>query len=116
MKTYSRIWRDPCELNKHGVSTSLLDGELRGGVERENYDQLRKWGRQEHTVAEWAVILSEEVGELMKELCEEQFRVGLNLSDDYCPEADDYLRHENIQSEAIQVITLAAKIFRMAAP
>ncbi len=72
--------------------------ELQNEVFDENIAQQLKWGRQTHTIAEWALILSEEYGELMKEMCESHFQ---------------RVHRPNLRTEAIQLATLALKVAEM---
>lgn len=60
---------------------------------KEDINQREKWGEQEHSIEEWFVILSEEVGEMAKAITEKSY---ISLVD-----------------EAIQVSTLALKIAYM---
>lgn len=83
------------------LTDSLLGLWGKIAVLTEDANQLRKWGVQTHTLAEWAVIIAEEEGELQKEMCEAHFR----------PAEADY---SALRAEAIQVATLALKIARMA--
>jgi NTP pyrophosphatase (non-canonical NTP hydrolase) len=45
--------------------TRHLDGIIEE-VRAERHSQLAKWGKQAHTLADWHLILSEEVGEVAK--------------------------------------------------
>ena len=73
-------------------------------VERENLAQLLKWGIQKHTVAEWSLILNEEVGELNKELCTLSFETDANRRAAIARQA---------RAEAVQVVTLGMKVIEM---
>ena len=64
----------------------------------ESENQIRKWGIQDHTPAEWLMFLTEEHGELAEAIAEWQFRDGNPV---------------NVIKEAIQVATLALKIAEM---
>lgn len=99
------MWTDPVEMLESGVSTPLLNGELRSLIESESFRQMRKWGRQTHTVAEWALVVSEEFGEAMKDLCEIHFRDSLT---------DTNAARSAFVEEAIQTVTLLLKMIRMA--
>ena len=39
-------------------------------VEQERINQTCKWGKQEHSLADWYLILAEEVGEVAKAILE----------------------------------------------
>lgn len=39
-------------------------------VEQERLNQISKWGKQEHSLADWYLILAEEVGEVAKAILE----------------------------------------------
>jgi NTP pyrophosphatase (non-canonical NTP hydrolase) len=39
-------------------------------VEEERADQIRKWGEQHHSPHQWLAILTEEVGEVAKDVAE----------------------------------------------
>lgn len=64
----------------------------------ENQRQLSKWGVQSHTLPEWLMYLTEEVGELAKAISEFMYRGG---------------KSGDIYDEAIQAATLAVKIAEM---
>lgn len=93
-------WVDPGRLNDRGLSVPLLDGMLRGMIERENLRQLTKWGVQNHDPAEWGSILGEEIGELFKEINRVQF--------------PPYRAQGNLADETIQAAVLLLKIAKMA--
>lgn len=61
----------------------------------ENRNQIRKWGLQKHTLAEWLMFTTEELGELAKAISEFVYRDGTP---------------KEIYFEAIQTATLALKI------
>jgi len=67
-------------------------------VLKENEYQLKKWGIQDRTSFEWMVYLTEEVGELAKEISEKHYRNGTSVL---------------VVEEAIQVAALALKIAEM---
>ena len=46
------------------MKTVLLD------VEQERITQIGRWGKQQHSLAEWYLILAEEVGEVAKAIQE----------------------------------------------
>lgn len=70
-------------------------------IEMEDERQVRKFGVQTHSPAEWGLILSEELGELGQALCAVHF--------------DGSVEHLlDVHKEAIQVATLALKIAEMA--
>lgn len=80
-------------------------------VAHESMSQILRWGVQEHTVAEWAVILAEEAGELQKEMCE--FHFALKLPETRA-KADKLLGIRlRLYREAIQEATLALKVAEM---
>lgn len=68
-------------------------GEVIDYVRGENNNQLTKWGIQEHPLEKWMCIFLEEVGELSKEVLEENPNKMLN--------------------ESIQVATLSLKLVEM---
>lgn len=51
-----------------------LTSQLLTDVLNERQRQLAKWGEQNHGVADWILILSEEFGEAAKEANEVRFR------------------------------------------
>lgn len=67
-------------------------------VAQESKNQIKKWGIQEHTLAEWLMYTTEELGELSKAISEFMYREG---------------KSEEIYKEAIQVATLSLKIAEM---
>lgn len=67
-------------------------------IVEENQRQLSIWGVQRHTLPEWLMFLTEEVGELAKAISEFMYR-------------DE--KAGNVYDEAIQVATLALKIAEM---
>jgi len=71
---------------------------LRQSLKEENYNQIKKWGIQEHTLSEWLMYTIEELGELAKAISEFIYRKGTS---------------EEIYKEAIQTATLALKIAEM---
>lgn len=73
-------------------------GGLIESLEKENLRQLALWGIQKHTLPEWMLFLTEEIGELAEAIAEYTYREGL-LSDIY--------------KEAIETATLALKIAEM---
>ena len=46
------------------------DVQFLEGVLRERSAQLKKWGTQDHSLGHWANILTEELGEFVKEVVE----------------------------------------------
>lgn len=62
--------------------------------------QAAKWGEQNHTPMEWMAILTEEVGEAMKEALEEHW-LGIH----YFDKREDVLRR--YRAELIQVAAVA---------
>ena len=71
---------------------------LHSRIDRENVRQLEKWGVQEHTLPEWLMFLTEEVGELAEAIAEFEYRKGAA---------------DKIRDEAIEVVTLGLKIAEM---
>jgi len=67
-------------------------------LEKENKNQIEKWGVQVHSVFEWLTYTIEELGSLAKAISEYEYRGGLR---------------EKVVSEAFQVATLAIKIAEM---
>ena len=77
-------------------------GDYIDGLEEEHRRQTDKWGVQTHTVAEWALILAEEEGELAREM------LGLHF------DGNHFTGYANLRLEAFQVATLALRIAEMA--
>jgi len=69
-----------------------------GQLEKENKNQIEKWGIQVHSAFEWLTYTIEELGSLAKAISEYEYRGGLR---------------ESVVSEAFQVATLALKIAEM---
>jgi len=67
-------------------------------VKLEHENQITKWGIQDHDLFKWLTFTTEELGELAKEISEQQFRNGTK---------------EKIVKEAIQTATLCLKIAEM---
>jgi len=67
-------------------------------IKNEGKNQVQKWGVQEHTLQEWLMFTTEELGELAKAISEFVYRDGTTTE---------------IYFEAIQVVTLALKIAEM---
>lgn len=67
-------------------------------MEEENQRQLTKWGVQKHTLPEWMLFLTEEIGELAQAIAEFVYRKG---------------SPDEIYKEAIQCTVLSAKIAEM---
>ena len=76
-----------------------LPGKAFDLIKGEDDRQLKKWGEQTHSPAEWLMFLSEEFGELAEAVAEWWFRDG---------------ELEDVEAEAVQVATLALKIAEMA--
>jgi NTP pyrophosphatase (non-canonical NTP hydrolase) len=77
----------------------LLDFDnLKDFIFLENTNQINKWGIQRHSLPVWFTILSEEVGELAKEILEYTYNKSSRIK---------------IHNESIQVATLALKIAEM---
>ncbi len=64
--------------------------------------QLQKWGVQDHPIADWFLILGEEVGEAQREACEHVF-VG-RFPDHY---PNDPERLKRLRAELVQVAAVA---------
>lgn len=73
-------------------------GGVSSAVAKENFRQLKLWGIQKHTLPEWLMFLTEEVGELAEAIAEFTYRRGAART---------------IHDEAIEVATLALKIAEM---
>lgn len=73
-------------------------GGLSNKIAKESFRQLEKWGIQKHTLPEWLMFTTEELGELANAISEFMYREG---------------KPEEIFFEAIQVATLALKIAEM---
>jgi len=71
---------------------------LERSIKGEGKNQVAKWGVQEHTLIEWLMYTTEELGELAKAISEFVYRGGTTTE---------------IYKEAIQVVTLALKIAEM---
>ena len=71
-------------------------------INEEHAAQTRKWDVQTHTVAEWALILAEEEGELAREM------LGLQFGGSH------FTGYANLRHEAVQVATVALRIAEMA--
>ncbi len=67
-------------------------------VKEENYNQIRKWGIQNHSIFEWLTYTTEEIGELAQALSEYHYRNGTL---------------DSVIKEAIQTATLSLKIAEM---
>lgn len=72
--------------------------EILDEVFAERYKQLEKWGVQNHGVADWMLILSEEFGEAAKDANEIRFR-GADVAS---------YRKELIQTAAVCVAAIEA--------
>lgn len=88
------------ELNRFNCTAVLNE------VYEERERQERKWGPQNHSPADWLMILGEEVGEANKAALEHKFAAPTKLIDDD-PEydRDQYLRE--YRAELIQVAAVA---------
>lgn len=71
--------------------------EVCSAITNERRDQVEKWGLQEHDLATWLLILTEEVGELSASVLEAR-------------KDERWERVAEIRSEAIQVAAVAAAI------
>ena len=80
------------------LKTLYMLGGLMSAVGKENFRQLAKWGNQKHTLPEWLMFLTEEIGELAEAIAEFEYRKGAACL---------------IYDEAIEVATLALKIAEM---
>lgn len=67
-------------------------------LEKENKNQIYKWGIQVRSAFEWLTYTTEELGSLAKAISEHEYRGGSK---------------EKVISEAFQVATLALKIAEM---
>ena len=76
------------------VSPAELEEEM-VCVRNEHTRQTQKWGLQSRSLFEWLTYLTEEVGELAKEVSEQEYRHG-SASD--------------LAKEAIQIAALATRI------
>ena len=72
-------------------------------VARERGRQLRKWGVQDHPIADWFLILGEEVGEAQREACEHVFSGRFPEHYPRDPERLARLRNELVQVAAVAV-------------
>lgn len=74
-------------------------------VFREDVEQRRKWGVQDHTPAEWLAITTEEFGEAAKELVEVHF----------APDPEHlHAASDRFEAEMIQTVALLLKMGLMA--
>lgn len=64
--------------------------------------QLQKWGVQDHPIADWFLILGEEVGEAQREACEHVF--AGRFPDHYPPDLE---RLKRLRDELVQVAAVA---------
>lgn len=64
--------------------------------------QLEKWGIQDHPIADWFLILGEEVGEAQREACEHVF--SGRFPDHYPPDPE---RLNRLRAELVQVAAVA---------
>lgn len=71
-------------------------------VSSERTRQLTKFGVQDHPIADWFLILQEEVGEAAREACEHVFRG--RFPEHY---ADDPERLHRLRKELIEVAAVA---------
>ena len=76
------------EIEKHTIMMKVLH-EIRD----ERFDQDKKWGEQNHSPADWLMIIGEEIGEVNKAALEAKF--GKETLDNY--------RTELIQVAAVAV-------------
>jgi NTP pyrophosphatase (non-canonical NTP hydrolase) len=67
-RAYSRALADP-GFGLHDQQGAIISRQIRDERDRQDY----KWGIQNHTATEWAMILLEEVGELAEAVLEEHF-------------------------------------------
>lgn len=51
-------------------------GGLSQDIAKESFNQLNKWGIQKHTLPEWLMFTTEELGELSKAISEFVYREG----------------------------------------
>lgn len=72
-------------------------------VTDERRRQLQKWGVQDHPIADWFLILGEELGEAQREACEHVFRLRLPEQFPENPERLQRLRNELVQVAAVAV-------------
>ena len=76
----------------------LTDKRVWELVQAENRRQVKKWGVQDRTPAEWLSFTMEEVGEMAKAISEWKYRAGTTIE---------------VVNEAIQSATLCLKIAEM---
>jgi len=77
-----------------------LDGTIKYLIEKERRAQMRKFGVQLHPKETWLTILTEEVGEVAKEMCNLQFP---RFSKKHPDEARVDLKNELIQVIAVGI-------------
>jgi hypothetical protein len=78
-------------------------------IEEESLRQIRKWGVQTHTLAEWALIAGEEFGEAMKEACDLHFGYSFDSS-------GSVHARVRLRKELLQTVTLLLKMAEMTRP
>lgn len=93
---YSRVYlsleSDECRCELVETKTSVLKE-----VAAERASQEAKWGEQNHSPAEWLMILGEEVGEVNKAALEVHFKYDKDSAKDY----------KSYRAELIQVAAVA---------
>jgi len=72
-------------------------------IHQERKRQLQKWGVQDHPIADWFLILGEEVGEAQREACEHVFAGRFPEHYPHDPERLQRLRAELVQVAAVAV-------------
>lgn len=95
------------ELERYVLGDNLGEtkkGDVLDEVRKERERQDNKWGEQNHSPAEWLMILGEEVGEANKAALETHFnKTYKTVENDY-----SYYREELIQVAATAVVAIEA--------
>lgn len=82
-------------------------------VRKERESQNEKWGEQNHTPIEWLGILSEEVGEVSREVVDHHFKYPIKTPNgNYIP-ADEDTQAERMASYRKELVQVAAVAIQM---
>ena len=90
-------------MNKVQDTANAVSMEAINDVLNERVRQLRKFGIQDHPIADWFLILGEEVGEAHREACEHVFRLRFPEHYPEDPERLKRLRKELVEVAAVAV-------------
>lgn len=86
----------------NAVDLAQIAVSVLNDVSKERGRQLAKFGIQDHPIADWFLILGEEVGEAQREACEHVFR--LRFPEHY---PDDPERLHRLRKELVEVAAVA---------